>query len=82
MTPAQFCVRNEAGQGPKIVRLLVGNALIIKEMAKTVPEPSIQVQFRQRARRWGPAALAVVRNLDAKMEGLLETTRGDSAARV
>jgi hypothetical protein len=29
--------KERAGHGPKIVRLVVGNPLIMKEMAKTVP---------------------------------------------
>ena len=38
MTPAKYCARNEADKGPKILRLVVGNPLIMKEMAKTVPD--------------------------------------------
>jgi uncharacterized protein (DUF302 family) len=30
--------KERAGQGPKILRLVVGNPLIMKEMAKTVPD--------------------------------------------
>ena len=30
--------KEQAGQGPKILRLLIGNPLIMKEMARTVPE--------------------------------------------
>ena len=35
---AKFCVRNEADRGANILRLVVGNPLIMKEMAKTVPD--------------------------------------------
>jgi hypothetical protein len=30
--------KEQGGQGPKIVRFLVGNPIIMKEMAKTVPD--------------------------------------------
>ena len=30
--------KERGGQGPKILRLVVGNPLIMKEMAKTVPD--------------------------------------------
>ena len=30
--------KSQGGQGPKILRLVVGNPLVMKEMAKTVPD--------------------------------------------
>jgi hypothetical protein len=33
--------KERGGQGPKMLRLLVGNPLIMKEMAKTVPDASL-----------------------------------------
>ena len=34
----EFLRKERGGQGPKILRLVVGNPLIMKEMAKTVPD--------------------------------------------
>lgn len=80
------------GQGPKILRLVVGNPLIMKEMAKTVPDAAayapitilvderadgVHLSYDSMASFLAPygsqAALAVARDLDAKVEGLLDT---------
>jgi uncharacterized protein (DUF302 family) len=80
------------GQGPKILRLIVGNPLIMKEMAKAVPDAAayapITILIDERgdgvhlsydsmvslvAPYGSEAALAVARDLDAKIETLLET---------
>jgi nitrilase len=84
--------KERGGQGPKILRLVVGNPLIMKEMARTVPDAAayapVTILVDERAdgvhlsydsmasliAPYGsPAALAVARDLDAKIEGLLET---------
>ena len=80
------------GQGPKILRLVVGNPLIMKEMAKTVPDAAsyapvtilvaeradgVHLSYDSMASLIAPygsqAALVVARDLDAKIECLLET---------
>jgi uncharacterized protein (DUF302 family) len=80
------------GQGPKILRLVVGNPIIMKEMAKTVPDAAsyapvtilvderadgVHLSYDSMASLIAPygskAALAVARDLDAKIECLLET---------
>ena len=80
------------GQGPKILRIVVGNPLIMKEMAKTVPDAAsyapVTILVDERAdgvhlsydlmesliAPYGSQpALAVARDLDAKIEDLLET---------
>jgi uncharacterized protein (DUF302 family) len=86
-------LRKEQGeQGPKILRLVVGNPLIMKEMAKSVPDAAsyapVTILIDERADGVhlsydsmasliapyeSPAALAVAKSLDAKIEGLLET---------
>ena len=92
MTPATFCARNAGGQGPKILRLVVGNPLIMKEMARTVPDAAsyapvtilidertdgVHLSYDTMASLLAPygsqAALAVARDLDAKVESLLKT---------
>jgi uncharacterized protein (DUF302 family) len=79
------------GQGPKILRLIVGNPLIMKEMAKTVPDAAayapvtilvdertdgVHLSYDSMASLLAPygsqTALLVARDLDAKIEGLLE----------
>lgn len=79
------------GQGPKILRLVVGNPLIMKEMAKTVPDAAayapitilvderadgVHLSYDSMASFLAPygsqTALAVAKDLDAKVEGLLE----------
>ena len=86
-------LRKERGaHGPKILRLVVGNPLIMKEMAKTVPDAAsyapITILIDERAdgvhlsydsmasliASYGSEpALAIARDLDAKIESLLET---------
>jgi uncharacterized protein (DUF302 family) len=82
------------GQGPKILRLIVGNPLIMKEMAKAVPDAAayapitilideradgVHLSYDSMASLIAPygsePALAVARDLDAKIEALLETAR-------
>jgi hypothetical protein len=79
-------------QGPKMLRLVVGNPLIMKEMAKTVPDAAsyapvtilideradgVHLSYDSMASLIAPygseAALVVARDLDAKIEYLLET---------
>lgn len=86
-------VRKErGGSGAKIVRLVVGNPIIMKEMAKSVPDAAayapvtilvderadgVHLSYDSMASLIAPygseAALAVARDLDAKIERLLET---------
>ncbi len=80
------------GQGPKILRLVVGNPIIMKEMAKTVPDAAsyapvtilvderadgVHLSYDSMASLIAPygsqAALVVARDLDGKVERLLET---------
>ena len=80
------------GQGPNILRLVIGNPLIMKEMAKAVPDAAayapitilvderadgIHLSYDSMASLLAPygsqAALLVARDLDAKIEALLET---------
>ncbi len=80
------------GQGPKILRLVIGNPLIMKEMARTVPDAAayapvtilideradgVHLSYDSMASLLAPygsqAALLVARDLDTKIEGLLET---------
>ena len=89
-------LRRETGsKTPKIVRLVVGNPLIMKEMVKHVPDAGsyapVTVLIDERPdgvhvsydkmesflRHYGsPAALAVARNLDAKITSLLSECAG------
>jgi len=80
------------GQVPKILRLVVGNPLIMKEMAKSVPDAAsyapitilvderadgVHLSYDSMASLIAPygsqSALVVARDLDAKIECLLET---------
>jgi len=80
------------GQGPEMLRLVVGNPLIMKEMAKTVPDAAsyapvtilideradgVHLSYDSMASLIAPygseSALGVARDLDAKIENLLET---------
>jgi len=82
--------KEKGGQGPKILRLVVGNPIIMKEMARTVPDAAayapvtilvdersdgVHLSYDLMASLLAPygsqAALAVARDLDAKVEGLL-----------
>jgi hypothetical protein len=84
--------KERGGEGPKILRLVVGNPLIMKEMAKTVPDAAsyapitilideradgVHLSYDSMASLIAPygsqAALVVARDLDAKIECLLET---------
>jgi len=84
--------KGRGGRGPKILRLVVGNPIIMKEMAKTVPDAAsyapitilideradgVHLSYDSLASLIAPygsqAALAVAGQLDAKVEGLLET---------
>jgi uncharacterized protein (DUF302 family) len=84
--------KERGGQGPKMLRLVVGNPLIMKEMAKVVPDAAsyapVTILVDERAdgvhlsydtmesllTPYGhEEALKVARDLDAKIEGLLET---------
>jgi uncharacterized protein (DUF302 family) len=83
------------GQGPKILRLIVGNPLIMKEMARTVPDAAayapvtilvderadgVHLSYDSMASLLAPygsqAALLVARDLDTKIQRLLETAAG------
>jgi hypothetical protein len=86
-------LRKERGrQGPKVLRLVVGNPLIMKEMAKTVSDAAayapvtilvderadgVHLSYDSMASLLAPygsqAALGVARDLDAKIESLLNT---------
>ena len=84
--------KERGGQGPNILRLVVGNPIIMKEMTKTVPDAAayapITILIDERtdgvhlsydsmvsliAPYGSQAALAVARDLDAKIVRLLET---------
>ena len=84
--------KERGGQGPKMLRLVVGNPLIMKEMAKTVPDAAsyapvtilvderadgVHLSYDLMASLLAPygsqAVLAVARDLDLKIESLLET---------
>lgn len=83
--------KGRGGDGPKILRLVVGNPLIMKEMVTAVPDAAayapVTILADERAdgvhlsydsmasllAPYGsPVALRVARELDAKIEGLLE----------
>jgi hypothetical protein len=84
--------KERGGQGPRALRFVIGNPLIMKEMAKVVPDAAsyapITILVDERAdgvhlsydtmgsllTPYGDeSALRVARDLDAKVEGLLET---------
>lgn len=84
--------KERGGQGPNILRLVVGNPLIMKEMARTVPDAAsyapvtilideradgVHLSYDLMASFLAPydsqAALAVARDLDAKIESLLKS---------
>jgi nitrilase len=84
--------KESGGPGPHILRLVVGNPLIMKEMARSVPDAAayvpvsilideradgVHLSYDSMASLLAPygsrAALAVARDLDAKVERLLET---------
>ena len=91
MDAGQVLNRAHGGRGPKMLRLLVGNPLIMKDMATVVPDAAsyapVTILIDERAdgvhlsydtiasclTPYGDeTALAVARNLDTKIEGLLE----------
>jgi hypothetical protein len=84
--------KGRGGQEPRILRLVVGNPLIMKKMVRTVPDAAayapvtilvderadgVHLSYDSMASLIAPygsqAALAVARELDAKIERLLET---------
>ena len=84
--------KERGGQGPKILRLVVGNPVIMKEMARTVPDAAayapvtilideradgVHLSYDSMESLLAPynsqPALAVARELDAKIEILLKT---------
>ncbi len=83
--------KESGGKGPRMVRFVVGNPLIMKEMAKAVPDAAsyapVTILVDERpdgvhlsydsmasavAPYSNPAAFAVAKNLDEKIERLLE----------
>jgi uncharacterized protein (DUF302 family) len=83
--------KEQADQGPKMFRLVVGNPLIMKEMAKAVPDAAayapittlideradgVDLSYDSMASFLAPyeheGATRVAKDLDAKVEGLLE----------
>jgi uncharacterized protein (DUF302 family) len=83
--------KERGGQRPKNLRLVVGNPLIMKEMAKSVPDAAsyapvtilvderadgVHLSYDSMASLIAPygsqTALAVAKDLDAKVEALLE----------
>jgi hypothetical protein len=84
--------KGRGGQEPRILRLVVGNSLIMRKMVRTVPDAAayapvtilvderadgVHLSYDSMASLIAPygsqAALAVARDLDAKIERLLET---------
>ena len=93
--------KERGGQGPRMLRLVVGNPIIMKEMAKTAPDAAayapvtilvdqradgVHLSYDSMASLIAPygsqAALAVARDLDEKIENLLETARGETDTEV
>jgi hypothetical protein len=87
--------KERGGQGPKILRLVVGNPLIMMKMARTAPEAAayapvtilvderadgVHLSYDSMASLLTPygsqAALVVAKDLDAKIESLLNTAAG------
>jgi uncharacterized protein (DUF302 family) len=87
--------KKQGGQAPKMFRFVVGNPIIMEEMARTAPDAAsyapVTILVDQRAdgvhvsydsmesliAPYGSeAALSVARDLDAKVENLLETAAG------
>jgi hypothetical protein len=89
---AGYVLRKErGGQGPKVLRLVVGNPLIMKEMARSVPDAAsyvpltilvderadgVHLSYDTMATLLAPygddGALRIARDLDAKVESLIE----------
>lgn len=94
-------LRKEPGRrGAKMLRLVVGNPIIMKEMAKSVPDAAsyapvtilvderadgVHVSYDSMASLIAPygdeVALQVAKELDLKIENLLEAAAGVSGAR-
>ena len=93
--PGYVLRKERGGEGPKMLRLVVGNPLIMREMARAVPDAAsyapttILVDERADgvhlsydsmesllAPYGNPAALAVAKDVDAKVRTLLETAAG------
>ena len=83
--------KERGGQGPRMLRLVVGNPLIMKEMAKVVPDAAsyapvtiliderldgVHISYDSMASLLAPYghqdALNIAKNLDLKVEGLLQ----------
>ena len=83
--------KERAGQGPRMLRLVVGNPLIMKEMAKVVPDAAsyapvtiliderpdgVHISYDSMASLLAPHgdqdALGIAKDLDMKVEGLLQ----------
>ncbi len=84
-------LRKESAQGPRVLRLIVGNPIIMKQMAMTVPDAAsyapvtilvderadgVHLSYDSMESLIAPyasrTALLVARDLDAKIETLLE----------
>ena len=91
--PGEVLRKEHGGEGFKMLRFVVGNPLIMKEMAKTVPDAAsyvpltilvderddgVHLSYDSMASLLTPyesePALAVARDLDLKVERLLEAT--------
>jgi len=83
--------KERGGQGPRMLRLVVGNPLIMKEMAKAVPDAAsyapvtiliderpdgVHISYDSMASLLAPHgdqdALGIAKDLDMKVEGLLQ----------
>ena len=83
--------KERGGQGPRMLRLVVGNPLIMKEMAKAVPDAAayapvtiliderpdgVHMSYDSMASLLAPyghqEALGIAKDLDMKVEGLLQ----------
>jgi len=83
--------KERGGQGPRMLRLVIGNPLIMKEMAKVVPDAAsyapvtiliderpdgVHISYDSMASLLAPygqrEALDIARDLDMKVEGLLQ----------
>ena len=83
--------KERGGQGPRMLRLVVGNPLIMKDMAKVVPDAAsyapvtiliderpdgVHISYDSMASLLAPYghqdALGIAKDLDTKVEGLLQ----------
>jgi uncharacterized protein (DUF302 family) len=93
--PGEVLRKERGGEGPKMLRLVLGNPVIMKEMARVVPDTgsyapaTILVDERPDgvhlsydsmasllAPYGNPEALAVAKDVDEKIQRLLETAAG------